>query len=124
MKRLRWWKRLGFRSGVYTSLALSSCEDLWKYLVLPRSRVHCPWMMIEDFNEVIWRSEVRGGQKVNGVTKLSKRLDMAMADIAWHHEFPETQWKFLSRSDHFSILLRCDAFVCKKENRPFCFQAA
>ena len=48
-------------SAVYASPIPSMRENLWEHLVELRSVVHCPWLVLGDFNEVVAPSEISGG---------------------------------------------------------------
>ena len=65
-------------------------------------------------------------RKCSGVRTMAKRLDRALSNLAWRHEFPEAFLENLPclHSDHAPILLRlgCDQGVYR--DRPFHFQAA
>ena len=47
-------------NGVYGSPTPSLREDLWNHLRHLRRHIRVPWMLIEDFNEIMLPSEVKG----------------------------------------------------------------
>lgn len=49
-------------------------------------------------------------RKCSGVRTVAKRLDRALFNLSWHHEFPKASLKNLPcmHSDHVSILLHFD----------------
>lgn len=58
--------------------------------------------------------------------KLSKRLDRAVADLAWRMTFPEAYVEVLTRihSDHNPLLVRCHTPCASPADRPFRYLAA
>lgn len=61
-----------------------------------------------------------------GMRRISKRLDRAIADCNWRVCFPEAVVETLSRLhlDHSLILVRCGGFQSRAGHRPFRFEAA
>lgn len=48
-------------AGIYASLAYTSHLNMWLHLIDLRNTVDGPWMVIEDFNDVIHPSEQKEG---------------------------------------------------------------
>ena len=51
-------------SAIYASPTPVTREDLWDYLKNFGASIQHPWLLIGDFNEVLFSSEVRGGNFV------------------------------------------------------------
>src|ERR1044072_8223648 len=49
-------------SAIYASPIPVNREILWRHLVHLRSFLLAPWMLLGDFNEILYPSEVRGGE--------------------------------------------------------------
>src|ERR1044072_1932414 len=63
-------------SAVYASPAPQLRENLWNHLVDLRDVVRDPWILIGDFNEVLFPSEVRGGNFIaSRVDKMHSMMD-------------------------------------------------
>ncbi|XP_057432951.1 uncharacterized protein LOC130725777 [Lotus japonicus] len=48
-------------SAVYASPIPANREILWRHMTLLRRRFLLPWLLLGDFNEILFPSEVRGG---------------------------------------------------------------
>ena len=55
------WNEAWLCRAVYASPIPSLQEHLWQYLVIFYYNINLPWFLIGDFNEVLWKSEVKGG---------------------------------------------------------------
>nr|XP_029143833.1 uncharacterized protein LOC114924217 [Arachis hypogaea] len=49
-------------SAVYANPHIHRRKELWGDLTRIANMIHGPWIVLGDFNDVLWQSEVRGGQ--------------------------------------------------------------
>jgi len=52
--------RLWYFSAVYACPYLCGRQQLWNYLASLRTHIDGPWLLMGDFNEIVFPSEVKG----------------------------------------------------------------
>lgn len=61
--------------AIYASPFFDFCQHLWDYLVCLGPVVKCPWMLIGDFNQILYLEEKRRGSKLlNSKMEAFRRL--------------------------------------------------
>lgn len=54
-----------FFSAIYVSPKMHTRSILWDNLCDVASFISMPWLMLGDFNEIMWQSEKWGGRPIN-----------------------------------------------------------
>ncbi|XP_072063927.1 uncharacterized protein [Arachis hypogaea] len=113
-------------TGFYGNPETTNKHESWNLLNTLGQASNMPWLVFDNFNQVLEQKEKQGGLPVTytqnnqtGAANIQERLDRTVASIGWKEAFPKMVVRHLQRYqyDHCPILIDVKGETLKRRKK-------